>query len=65
MLLTSDIEGFRGSHLATCLIFEAVILPARYLCHNFDLLCSLVFSSKHCACSFVTTRDCKVFETLK
>ena len=56
MLFTSEIEGFRGSHIAACLNFEAVILPARYLCHNFDLLCSLVFSSKHFACSFVTTR---------
>ena len=25
MLLTSEIEGFRGSHLATCLIFEVGI----------------------------------------
>ena len=56
MLFTSEIEGFRGSHIAACLKFEAVILPSQYRCHNFDLFCSLVFSSMHCACSFVTTR---------
>ena len=52
-------DGLDGSDIDTCLKMEAVTLPALYLFHSLDLLCSLVFISRFCACSDVTLRELK------
>ena len=52
-------DGLDGSDAETCLKMEAVTLPALYLCHNFDFVCTLVFISRFRACSDVTPRESK------
>ena len=52
-------DGLDGSDTDTCLKMETVTLPALYLFHSLDLLCSLVFISRLCACTDVTLRGLK------
>ena len=57
MEVISENEGLKGSECAACLNLEAVILPALYLYHKFDIDCFRVSFNKHCTSSVVTTID--------
>lgn len=57
MEVISENKGLKRLKYAACLNLEAVVLPALYLYHKFDIDCFRVTFSKHCTSSVVTTID--------